>query len=161
MVRINQYLTDPYWYFFFQVNPYWYLTDTYQYLTDNCRYLTDIEMLRLRLNHYIQDKALYNGRILEGTLFLVCSLHWLVNLSKCGNINSIFHSDKISADSKCWSRYVSEMILTFSAKLYIFVPDSDQWHMNKSSFRFAFNAGFNLPSKVLAYSNEKWYIISC
>ena len=111
-------------------------------------------MLRLRLNHHIQDKT-FNGRMIEGTLLLVCSLHWLGNFSKCGNINSVFHSDKLSADGKCWNRYVTEMILSFSVKLYIFEPDSDQWHMNKSSFRFAFNSGFNLPSKVLACSNGK------
>ena len=27
-----------------------------------------------RLNHHIQDEAFYNGRMLEGTLLLICSL---------------------------------------------------------------------------------------
>ena len=28
------------------------------------------------------------------------------------------------------------------------------------SFRFAFKYGFNLPAKVLAYSNKKYYILA-
>ena len=34
-----------------------------------------------------------------------------------GNTNSIFHSDKISADNKSWNRFVSEMIVSFSMKI--------------------------------------------
>ena len=37
-------------------------------------------------------------------------------LTKYGNINSIFHSDKISADNTCRNRFVSE-ILSFSKKI--------------------------------------------
>ena len=29
--------------------------------------------------------------------------------------------------------------------------------MDRCSFRFAFKSGFNLPAKVLAYTNEKQY----
>ena len=34
-----------------------------------------------RLNNHVQDLVLYNGRMLEGTLLLVCSLHWFGNFS--------------------------------------------------------------------------------
>ena len=34
-----------------------------------------------RLNCHIQDEALYNRRMLEGNLLLVCSLHWFWNFS--------------------------------------------------------------------------------
>ena len=52
-----------------------------------------------RCNCHIQDEALYNRRMLEGTLRLGCSLHGFENFSL--NINSVIHSDKISTDSKC------------------------------------------------------------
>ena len=56
--------------------------------------------------------------MLECTLLLVCSLHWFGNFAlKNGNINSVFHSDKISADNKCWSKFVIEMVLSFSMKI--------------------------------------------
>ena len=44
-----------------------------------------------RLNFHIQDEALHNGRILEGTLLLVflSPLIWKF-LTKYGNINKIF-----------------------------------------------------------------------
>ena len=38
-------------------------------------------------------------------------------VTKCGNINSIFHSDKITADNKYRNRFVSELILSFSMKI--------------------------------------------
>ena len=50
---------------------------------------------------HIQDEVLYNERILKDTaISLFLALIWKF-LTKYGNINSIFHSDKISADSKC------------------------------------------------------------
>ena len=48
------------------------------------------------------------------SLFLALIWKFLTNYD---NINSIFHSDKISADSKCSNRFVSEMILSFSMKI--------------------------------------------
>ena len=49
---------------------------------------------------HIQDEVLYNERILKDTaISLFLALIWKF-LTKYGNINSIFHSDKISADSK-------------------------------------------------------------
>ena len=48
------------------------------------------------------------------SLFLALILKFL---TKYGNINSIYHSDKTSAGSKCWNRFVSEMILPFSMKI--------------------------------------------
>ena len=48
------------------------------------------------------------------SLFLALILKFL---TKYGNRNSINHSDKISADSKCVNRFVSEMILLFSMKI--------------------------------------------
>ena len=51
------------------------------------------------LNCHVQDQVLYNvRRYFAVSLFLV--LIWKF-LTKYGNINSICHSDKISADSKC------------------------------------------------------------
>ena len=85
-------------------------------------------------------------------------------LTKDGNINSIYHSDKISTDCKCWSRFVSEMILPFSMKIQPFESNSDMDWMThgwmfieicRVSFKFKFKSGFNLPANVLAYSNEK------
>ena len=38
-------------------------------------------------------------------------------LTKYDNVNSVFHSDKIPADSKCWNRFLSEMILLFPMKI--------------------------------------------
>ena len=35
-------------------------------------------------------------------------------LTKYSDINLIFYSDKVSADSKCWNRFVSQIILSFS-----------------------------------------------
>ena len=43
-----------------------------------CKLKNDIKNLVYflhRPNRHIQDKTLYNGRMLEGTLLLVCSLH--------------------------------------------------------------------------------------
>ena len=66
---------------------------------------------------HIQDEVLYNERILKDTaISLFLALIWKF-LTKYGNINSIFHSDKISADSKCLKRFASEMILSFSMKI--------------------------------------------
>ena len=49
---------------------------------------------------HIQDEVLYNERILKDTaISLFLALIWKF-LTKYGNINSVFHSDKISADSK-------------------------------------------------------------
>ena len=50
------------------------------------------------------------------------------------------------------------MILSFSMKIYNFLGLIQiwvEWHMDGCPFRFAFKYGFNLPAKVLAYSNEK------
>ena len=46
--------------------------------------------------------ALYNQRMLQGTFAarLFLALIWKF-LTKYGNVNSIFHSDKMSPDSKC------------------------------------------------------------
>ena len=51
-------------------------------------------------------------KCLEGHL-AVSWFHALIwrFLTKYGNINSVFHSDKIFANSKYLSRFVSEMIL--------------------------------------------------
>ena len=52
------------------------------------------------------------------------------------------------------------MILSFSMKIYNFLGLIQiwvEWHMDGCPFRFAFKYGFNLPAKVLAYSNEKQY----
>ena len=75
------------------------------------------------------------------SLFLALILKFL---TKYGNINSIYHSDK--------------MILSFSMKIYNFLGLIQiwvEWHMDGCPFRFAFKYGFNLPAKFLAYSNEK------
>ena len=50
-----------------------------------------------RLNCHIQDETLCNGRMLEDTLLLVFSSQFF---TKYGNMNSIFHSHKISARNK-------------------------------------------------------------
>ena len=50
------------------------------------------------------------------------------------------------------------MILSFSMKIYNFLGLIQiwvEWHMDGCPFIFAFKYGFNLPAKVLAYSNEK------
>ena len=54
------------------------------------------------------------GECLEGH-FAVSLFHALIwkFLTKYGNINSVFHTDKISADGKYLNRFVSEMILQF------------------------------------------------
>ena len=52
------------------------------------------------------------GEFLEGH-FAVNLFHALIweFLTKYGNINSIFHSDKISSDSKYLKRFVSQMMI--------------------------------------------------
>ena len=50
------------------------------------------------------------------------------------------------------------MILSFSMKIYNFlglIHNWVEWHMDGCPLRFAFKYEFNLPAKVLAYSNEK------
>ena len=71
-----------------------------------------------RLNFHIQGEALHNGRILEGTLLLVFlpPLIWKF-LTKYGNINKIFHSDKFSADNKCQNRFVFKSEFNSPAKV--------------------------------------------
>ena len=46
-------------------------------------------------------------RHFAGTWFL--ALIWKF-LNKFDNINSIFHLDKLSADNKCWNRFLSEIL---------------------------------------------------
>ena len=53
--------------------------------------------------------------MLEGTLLLVFLIALTLKFPpKYDNINSVFHSDKISAE--CWKIFVCEMILSFSMK---------------------------------------------
>ena len=50
------------------------------------------------------------------------------------------------------------MVLSFSVKIYNFLGLIQiwvEWHMDGCPLEFAFKYGFNLPAKVLAYSNEK------
>ena len=53
-----------------------------------------------------QEEVEFPGRLFKknscgfGVSFLFLALIWKF-LTECGDINSIFHSDKISADSKC------------------------------------------------------------
>ena len=66
-----------------------------------------------KTDSHIQDEALYNGRMLKElccySLFLALILKFLTTY---GNINSIYHSDK--------------MILPFSMKIQRSKPNSDQ-----------------------------------
>ena len=73
-------------------------------------------------------------------------MHWKF-LANYGNINSVFHSDKISADSKYLNRFASEMILWFPWKYNIFslIQIWIEWHMDGCPFK----SGFNLSTDVL------------
>ena len=64
-----------------------------------------------RLNHHIQDEVLRNGRMLQVTLLLVWSLHWLGNFS----VKMLILIQFLQI-FKCWKRFESEMILLFSMK---------------------------------------------
>ena len=68
---------------------------------------------------------------LAPTLWTIKLMQWIIKwpttwsklistaefITKYGNANSIFHSDRIPADSKYWNRFVSELILSFSMKI--------------------------------------------
>ena len=69
-----------------------------------------------RLNQHIQDEALYNKRMLEATLLLVCSLHWFGNFSQIFQYKFNFSFRYISAYNTCWNRFVSERFCHFPWK---------------------------------------------
>ena len=74
----------------------------------------------LKTNSYIQDEALYNGRMLKDLCCYSLSLALILKfLTAYGNINSIYHAD--------------EMILSFSMKIYNFLGLIQiwiGWHMD-------------------------------
>ena len=53
--------------------------------------------------------------MLGGTLLIV--FFSIDFFTKYGNINSISHSDKISADNEYWNKFVSQWILSFCMKI--------------------------------------------
>ena len=59
-------------------------------------YICEPNLFFTKTNSHIQDETLYNGRMLKElccySLFLVLILKFL---TKYGNINSIYHSDKM------------------------------------------------------------------
>ena len=72
--------------------------DIYQkYLLCNIHLIEFCLLFAYRLNSQIQDEALNNGIILEGTLLFAPCIGLEISHEN-GNINSIFHSDKISTE---------------------------------------------------------------
>ena len=78
------------------------------------RIIREPKLFFTETNSYIQDETLYNGRMLKElcyySLFLALILKFLTTY---GNVNSIYHSDK--------------MILSFSMKIYNFLGLIQIW----------------------------------
>ena len=132
-----------------------YLTDTYQYLHNHSLFswsftnaklvpIDSLNQINIYIyNSHIQDETLYNGRMLKElccySLFLVLILKFLTNM-----VILIQFIIQIKWFCQFPWRYNLNLI-----QIWI------EWYMDGCPFRFAFKYAFNLPAKVLAYSNEK------